>query len=466
MKPLICITASLAVAIFMSTLDTSIVNVALPLLVHVFDTTFAASQWVILGYLLSLASAIVGVGRLGDLFGKKQIYMGGLFVFIISSALCGLAWNVHVLIVFRIMQGLGAAVLMALSFAIAQDAVPVFHITAVMTVLTSMISFGFAVGPTLGGVFIEHFGWASIFYINVPLGIVSILGIWLYLPETKPAKKVEFDVYGTILLAITLICYICAMTESETYGFFSRPVYALCVGTLLALFFFIRRERRIGYPLIQLHVFQDRLLSSSLLTSVLVYANMMCVQLLAAFFLAGVNGFSELQIGMALSVGPVFTGTLGYVAGALTKYIAARKIMIAGILLMVAGNIAMTTLGASQTIFDFCWRLALINTGLTFFQTPNNIMVMGNAQSNQRGVISALLALGRTLGQITGAAVISSLFALFLISWGYAVIDAPRELLIHSYHLTFYITAAYMVGTVVIAYLGIQKISAERKKMV
>lgn len=458
---LFILTAALATAIFMSALDTSIVNVVLPSLVSIFDTSFAAVQWVLLGYLLSLASTIVGIGSLGDLFGKKKIYLAGLALFTVTSAACGLATSIYMLIICRILQGFGAAVIMALTFAIAQDAILKERITATMTLITAMLSMGFAVGPTLGGLLIETFGWEYIFYVNVPLGLFVIFGIYNYLPHMQPAEHVSFDKKGTLLLGFTLICYIAMMTESQSYGFTSLPVLLLGLCSIIGLASFIRLERRQHHPLIALPMFRNKLLSTSLTTSVLVYSCMTCTQVLAAFFLAGVNGFSEFEIGLSLSVGPVVTMLLGFTAGFLCRFFSKRHLMLVGLSIMVFGSLAMSTLPPSDSLLPFCWRLACINGGLALFQTPNNIMTMANAAAHQRGVVSALLALARTLGQITGAAVMSSLFALFLFYQGTTYSTASQSLLVSSYHQTFYINTAYMVLTVLIAFWGIKTLPKE-----
>lgn len=459
MGNLYILTASLATAIFMSALDTSIVNVVLPGLVSIFDTSFAAVQWVLLGYLLSLASTIVGVGSLGDLFGKKKIYLAGLALFTVASALCGFSTNIYMLIICRILQGFGAAVIMALTFAIAQDAIPKDRITATMTLITAMLSMGFAVGPTLGGLLIERFGWESIFFVNIPLGLFVIWGIHYHLQPFIPTGHASFDTPGMLLLGGTLICYIAMMTVSQSYGFLSLPVLLFGLAAIVGLAAFLRLEHKKRQPLIELPMFNDTLLSSSLVTSVLVYSCMTCTQVLAAFFLAGVNGFSEFDIGLSLSVGPVVTMLLGFTAGFLCRFFSKRHLMLTGLAIMVFGSLAMTTLPPSNSLLPFCWRLACINGGLALFQTPNNIMTMANAAAHQRGVVSALLALSRTIGQITGAAVMSSLFALFLFYQDATYSTAAQGLLVSAYHQTFYINTAYMVLTIVIVFFGVKTLA-------
>lgn len=454
------LTIGLALAIFMSSLDTSVVNVVLPTLVKVFKASFAQVQWVVLSYLLVISSVIVGVGKIGDIFGKKRLCLIGVFIFTAASVLCGLSENILLLIGNRAIQGVGAAVIMALSFAIAQEAIPKDKIVRAMTILTAMISLGFAVGPTTGGFFIERFGWQSIFFFNLPIGIIAFLLIKEALPADQKQKNNGFDIKGMVSLAAALAAYIWAMTLSEVYGFLSIQVGLLLLAALFIGSYFIWVEKRGKAPLIPLYIFRDKILSASLIASVFVYSNMTCAQMLAAFFLAGVNGFSELQIGIALSVGPVITTVCGFIAGYLEKYFTERSIMVMGILIMVLGNLFMTTMQASNSYWDFCWRIAFMNGGLAFFQTPNNLLVMGNAAPEQRGIVSGLLALGRNLGLVTGAAVMSTIFALFIIRAAGAEATnamADPKILVSAYHYTFFIMVAYMLLTAIVLVYGIKK---------
>jgi EmrB/QacA subfamily drug resistance transporter len=447
----------LSIAIFMSSLDTSVVNVVLPTLVTVLHTSFAGVQWVVLSYLLVVASFIVGAGKLGDVIGKKSLYIGGLAVFTMASALCGMSTGIVMLVLSRALQGTGAAVLMALGFAIAQECVTREKILRSMTILTAMVSLGFAVGPTLGGMLINIFGWQSIFYINVPLGIVAIILLARAIPASFVKSKSAFDWKGTLALAITLAAYVCAMTLSETMGFTSELVLLLFVVSVIGLLIFIWLQSWIKHPLIALGMFKDRLLSTSLLTSVFVYSNLMCAQILASFFLARVDGLSESKIGIALSAGPLATTILGFVGGALAKRFGPRKIMVIGVGIMAIGSLLMSTLEASGGMLGFILRIAIINGGLALFQTPNNAVVMGAAKPDQRGVVSGLLALGRSLGQITGASVMSSLFAIFVIGAsrsGAPVGTAESAALIIGYHKTFLVIVFLMIVATIIAAFG------------
>ncbi|MFZ1425338.1 MAG: MFS transporter [Geminicoccaceae bacterium] len=216
----------LSLAVLLSQLGTNIINVALPTLVDALGVEFGAVQWVVVSYLLVVTAFIVGVGRLGDQLGKKRLYLWGLAIFMAASVLCALSTNLALLIAGRAGQGLGGAILMALSFAFVGDVFPKERTGFAMGVLSTMVSFGIALGPSLGSLALAAFGWRAVFWINLPFGLLAFLLVSRYLPNTVDASKypvpaARFDWIGTVLLALTLGAYSLAMTFS---GNLSRSV--------------------------------------------------------------------------------------------------------------------------------------------------------------------------------------------------------------------------------------------------
>lgn len=399
-------------ATLMSSLDTSVVNIALPTIIKDMHTSFESAQWIVLGYMLVVTSLIVGVGRLGDLWGKKGLYLAGLAFFTLASLCCGAAPNVAVLVGMRTVQGLGAAIMMALSFAIVSDVYPKKEFGYAVGVLSAMVSFGIALGPALGGILVGTIGWPAIFYVNIPLGIVASITILRFLPTLPPKpEKHRFDWLGTVGLVGILICYVLAMTEAESLSFRSPLVLTLLAGAIVGLGLFLWVERRAAEPLLPLKLFNNLLLSASLFISILVYAIMMTASLVLPFFLDEAAHFSLIVSGLLMAAGPLVTALFSVPAGWLANRIGSRVTMIIGLLLMALGCLFMSTLTVEAGIAGFVARLAMINLGLALFQTPNNGAVMETAVASQRGVVSGLLALSRTLGLTTGAAVMGSVFA-------------------------------------------------------
>ncbi|GCE49915.1 EmrB/QacA subfamily drug resistance transporter [Thermosporothrix hazakensis] len=401
-----------ALATLMSSLDTSIVNIALPTIITDLHASFAQAQWVVLSYMLVVTSLIVGIGRLSDLFGKKRLYLIGLALFSLTSLFCGLSPTADWLIAMRALQGLGAAVLMALSFAIVSDAYHGMKAGHALGILTAMVAFGIALGPTLGGLLLSAFSWHAIFIINVPFGLLACGVIWVFLPgKTFQEQTWRFDWPGMIVLALTLGCYAFAMTEAEELGFTSPLVLGLLGGAVSGVLLFLWLERRVMSPLLPLQIFRNATLSISLLVSVLVYTVMMGVILIMPFFLSEGESYSSVLTGLLMSTGALITALLSTPVGLLANRFGARPIMAIGVALMVVGCLFMSTITIKAGIAGFTFRLAIINIGLALFQTPNNTAMMESALPSQRGLISGLLSLARTLGLTTGASFMGTIYA-------------------------------------------------------
>ncbi|WP_165423024.1 MFS transporter [Ktedonosporobacter rubrisoli] len=452
-----------ALATLMSSMDTSIVNVGLPVMVSSLHTTFASMQWVVLSYMLVVTSCIVGVGRLGDLFGKKGLYLAGLLLFTLASLGCGLMSRVEGLIALRALQGLGAAVMMALSFALVSDVFPKERVGRAVGLLSGTVAFGIALGPALGGMLIGSVGWPAIFLVNVPFGVVAWIVIWRFLPGSSPGKMgTRFDWGGTLVLASLLACYALAMTEAETYGFNSLVVPGLLLAALCGLGLLFLIERRVKAPLLPVALFRNALLSGSLIMSVLVYTVMMCTILLLPFFLEKVEHLPAQAIDILMAVGPLITATFSVPAGWLADRLGTRIVMILGLLCMVLGCLYMATITLEADIVGFVARIAVINFGLALFQTPNNTTVMEVAQATQRGLASGLLSLARTLGLSTGASLMGAVFAALVMQAAGAVPDinaAPAIAFARGIQGTFSLASIFIVAALVLAiviwlYLG------------
>ena len=283
--------ASLALCMLLPSLGTSIANVALPTLREAFAASFQQVQWVVLAYLLATTTMIVSVGRLGDIAGRRRLLMAGIFLFTAASGLCAVAPGLWLLIAARAAQGLGAAVMMALSMALVGEAVPKSRTGSAMGLLGTMSAVGTALGPSLGGVLIAGFGWQAIFLVNVPLGVLALLLARRYLPDDRRASKADqagFDHVGTLLLALTLAAYALAMTIGR--GRFGLVNMALLAAAALGVGLFLLAEARAASPLVRLTRFRDPVLSASLAMSALVSTVMMATLVVGPFYLARALG--------------------------------------------------------------------------------------------------------------------------------------------------------------------------------
>jgi MFS family permease len=259
------ILATLSLSVLLSSIGTSIANVSLPTLAQVFGASFQQVQWVVLAYLLAVATMVVSVGRLGDMVGRRRLLMIGVLLFTTASALGGIAPTLWFLIAARAVQGLGAAIMMALTMAFVGETVPQARVGRAMGLLGTMSAAGTALGPSVGGLLISAFGWQAIFLINLPLGLTILSLIHRYLPADAKRRQViqpGFDVMGTMLLAATIAVYALAMTVGR--GQFGSRNIGLLVAALLGLGLFIVAERRAESPLVRLALFRNASLSTGL----------------------------------------------------------------------------------------------------------------------------------------------------------------------------------------------------------
>ncbi|MFG1213091.1 MFS transporter [Xanthobacter flavus] len=406
----------LSLAILLSQLGTNIINVALPTVVKSLGVDFGAVQWVVVSYLLVVTALIVGVGRFGDQLGKKRLYLWGLAVFMAASVLCALSTSLPLLIASRAGQGLGGAILMALSFAFVGEVFPKERTGFAMGVLSTMVSFGIALGPSLGSLALAAFGWQAVFWVNLPFGLLAFLLVSRYLPNAVDAPKhpvpaARFDWLGTILLALTLGAYALAMTFAGKQGFDAPLVLQLGLGALVGLALFLAVQVKARAPLLKLSMFGNVLLSTSMVMSVLVYAVMMATLVLGPFFLSKALGLDTRMVGLVMTVGPLAAAIMGVPAGTLADRIGARLAMVIGLALFTIGAFAMSWVSRDGGVAIYIVAILFISVGLAFFQTPNNTAVMTDARPEQRGLVSGLLALSRNLGLITGASLMGALFA-------------------------------------------------------
>ena len=443
--------ASLSLSMLLSSLGTSIANVGLPTLAQVFNASFQQVQWVLLAYLLAITTLIVSVGRLGDLIGRRRLLLAGILLFTVASALCGVAPTLWFLIAARALQGLGAAVMMALTMAFVGEMVPKAKTGSAMGLLGTMSAVGTALGPTLGGVLIAGFGWQAIFFVTVPLGVLAIALAQRYLPADRPAStpnQARFDHAGTLLLALTLAAYALAMTMGR--GSFGVLNMALLLAALVGVGLFALAETRAASPLIRLAMFRNPTLSAGFAMSTLVTTVVMATLVVGPFYLSGALALATAHIGLVMSSGPIAAALTGVPAGRFVDRFGSHHASIAGLVAMAVGSTALIMLPTSFGVAGYITPLVVITAGYALFQAANNTAVMTNIPPDQRGVISGLLNLSRNLGLVTGASVMGAVFA-----FGAATTDimtGSPAAVAAGMRITFAVAAALIVVALIIAF--------------
>lgn len=442
--------ASLSLSMLLSSLDTSIANVALPTLAKSFAASFQAVQWVVIANLLAITSLIVSVGRLGDIIGRRRLLLAGIVLFTAASALSGVAPTLWLLIAARAVQGLGGAIMMALTMAIVGETVPKAQTGRAMGMLGTMSAVGTALGPTLGGVLIAGFGWRSIFLVNVPLGILTFLLGKHYLPvdhRDPAAERDGFDTVGTLLLSLTLAAYALAVTIGR--GSFGSLNMALLLAAACGLGLFLVAEARVTTPLIRLAVFSDWGLSGSLAMSALVATVVTTTLVVGPFYLSLALDLNAAMIGVVLSAGPLVAALTAAPAGRLADRFGAQTMTVVGLIVMMTGSLVLSLLPTTQGITGFIAPIVVITGGYSLFQTANNTAVMTAIRPDQRGVISGMLNLSRNLGRLTGASVMGAVFAMAAATS--TITTASSEAVASGMRITFAVATLLIVAALAIA---------------
>ena len=441
---------SLSISMLLSSLDTSIANVALPTLAQAFAASFQEVQWVVLAYLLAITALVVSVGRLGDIIGRRRLLLAGISLFTVASVLSGVAPTLWVLIVARAVQGLGGAIMMALTIAIVGETVQKEETGSAMGLLGTMSAIGTALGPSLGGILISGFGWRSIFLVNLPLGILALILAYHYLPADKRGTKADragFDNLGTLLLALTLAAYALALTIGR--GSFGSLNMALLLVAVLGVGLFVLAETRAASPLVRLAMFRDPAMSASLAMSTIVATVVTTTLLVGPFYLSLALGLNSAMAGLVLSVGPIVAALTGVPAGLMADRFGAQGITLVGLIGMAAGSFSLTMIPTSLGILGYIVPIIVITGGYGLFQTANNTAVMTDIQPDQRGVISGILNLSRNIGRITGASVMGAVFALATAATD--ITSANSEAVATGMRTTFAFTAILIVFALAIA---------------
>lgn len=441
----------IGLGVLMFTIDTSAVNIVLPTLVKTLHTSFATIQWVVLSYLLIITALVLGAARLGDMFGKKQLYLWGLILFTISSLLCGLAPSVGWLIGFRALQGLGAVFISGLGAAIITEVFPNSERGRALGIIGAIVSLGIALGPTVGGLLIGLGGWRTIFFVNVPIGIfASFIIVCFVPPSVGRGVKQRFDGLGALLMTVMLTCFALGMTEGQNRGFGTRTTLTLLAVAAISLVCFLVIEARIKQPMLDLQIFRNLQFSLSLLMGLLVFIVVTGVIFILPFFLELVKQYPTQRVGLLLAVSPVLGGIIAPISGSLSDRFGSRIISLIGLVLMVCGCLLLSTLDAQLTELGYILRVAPFGVGLGMFQSPNNSAIMGGVTRERLGIASGLLSLTRTLGQTTGLPLLGAVFATLTLTSAHLaqntnVIAAPAEALVYGVQGTFRI-AALLLG--------------------
>ncbi|MFM8323157.1 MAG: MFS transporter [Chloroflexota bacterium] len=402
---------AIGIGTFMSALDGSVVNTTLPIITRQLNSSVAAAEWVVTIYLLVLSGLLLSFGRLGDLQGHKRVYLAGFAIFVISSALCGLAPSVSALVACRAVQALGAAMLSANSPAILTKSFPPRQRGQALGLQATMTYLGLTVGPSLGGWLTEAFSWRAVFYINVPVGVIALLLSWRFIAADHPGQASErFDVKGAAAFMLGLAALLFGLNQGHALGWGS-PVILLSLAAALALLaLFIYLQRSVPAPMLDLSLFRSGVFSSSVISAILNYICVYTVTFMMPYYLLQGRGFSPSQAGLVLTAMPVVMAIVAPLSGTLSDRIGARLPAVTGMLLLALGLFLLSGLSLETSTAGIAVRLAVTGLGTGIFISPNTSALMGAAPRGRQGIASGILATSRNVGMVLGVGIAGAIF--------------------------------------------------------
>jgi len=396
------VTLNISIGVYMSTLDASIVNISLPTIVRSLNTDLTAVAWVVMAYLIVITGCLLLMGRLSDLFGQRRLYLIGFLTFTSGSALCGFSPTIYFLIGSRMIQGLGASALMANGPAILTTAYPEEERGKALGILGSVVSAGFLTGPILGGFLVEHLGWRSIFFINLPIGAIGIYLSSKVLERVVPTGKSRVDLWGAILLFFFLTSLLLFLNQ-VVQGL--APL--LWLWLFLSLFWFslfIIVELRSPSPLVDLKLFRRRLFISSLGASFLSFWMSAAHTFVIPFFLQNILEYSPSKAGMLIFPVALTIMVMAPFAGRFSDRVGVRIPATIGLALTSLTVFSFTFLKLGTNDLDILWRQIVLGIGISLFNPANNSAIIGSLPREKVGLASSFLALSRNLGMVIGVA--------------------------------------------------------------
>ncbi|WP_444946187.1 MFS transporter [Microbulbifer sp. VTAC004] len=403
------ILTALCLATLLNALAVSSVNIALPELVADLGTTYARTQWIIVAFMIFLTAALAIAGRASDKVGRKKIFVHGMLLFSVSTLLCALSPNIWVLVLFRALQGIGAAMFTAVSMAIASDVYSRARVGTVVGLLGSISAVGTGSGPVLGGLLLEVSSWQAIFLVKVPLGVIVYWLAQKYLPEDARYIALEQARHPrNILAAFCIFSAILFYTLSikplnDNYGIINILTFLLSAIGVLGLY--LSRGIDPGPAL------GGYVLYTNLATNLLVAASVMSSLVVGPFYLTLALGLSFSQTGLVMSTGSFVVAVCSNIAGRLVDRFRSRSIVIIGLFFLVLGSLGMANLQQVYGVAGYLVCSIAMAIGYGIYLSSNNTFTMNGASRKVKGSISGLLNLSRNLGLLTGASLMSVVFA-------------------------------------------------------
>ncbi|WP_010237396.1 DHA2 family efflux MFS transporter permease subunit [Clostridium arbusti] len=402
---------AIVLGFFMALLDTTIVNITLPRMTEYFNTTVQNISWVVNGYNIAFAVLIITASRLADQFGRKKIFIIGIITFTASSLLSGLSQSPEMLIFFRVIQGLSAALVVPVTIPLALNIFPPKKHGMVMGLWGAFAGLAAASGPSLGGIITQFSSWRFVFFINIPIGIISVILTIKYIKESYDSsadKRIDF--LGILTLSVGVFSLTLALIEANDKGWTSTFIVSLLIVAVIGFILFIVTELKVKSPMLPLSLFRIAPFTCGAIALFLLGLGMMAGAFFLAFFLTQVKGLSELSAGLIISTMALASIVSSSISGPLTQKLGGKWFSTIGLALLSISSYLYSTLTQYSTNLDIILRLIVAGLGMGLAMSSIMGSMIRNVPKDKIGMTSGVNNMTRTLGTVLGVAVLLTLF--------------------------------------------------------
>ena len=464
---------AIAIGTFGSVVDYGSVIIALPSVAAHYRTDLPTVQWVVIGFALTVSALLLPMGRLSDLVGRRRVYIIGTLVFSLAAALAGLSSNLTTLISARIIQGLGAAMTQGTGMAMIISVFPQSERGKAIGMTMTVVGVGAIAGPVLGGLLVDALGWRSVFFINVPLGLLGIVACLVALEESRPApetrgSKTNFDWLGAALSIGALITLLLAIANGHKSGWGSPPIVVALLSFFVLLSAFVWWEQRAANPLLDLRLFKRRAFSFGVSAAFLTFLGSSAVLFLMPFYLQNVLGYSPRMAGAIVAPSALCMALIGPLSGWLSDRYGWRRFTVGGLALSICGLFLLSRLTESSPVSLVIVALVFQYSGMGFFYSPNSSSVLGTVEPERYGVVSSLLNLVRNGANVTSLAVATAIVTATMGAMGFepsleAVRDGGSAGVGHAFTVGLHNAFLTMMGLLLLA-MAVSTVSGEKVK--
>ncbi|MEG0914969.1 MAG: MFS transporter [Christensenellaceae bacterium] len=452
---------------FMVTLDTTIVNVALPVMVKDLHTDMESIQMVVIAYLIAVVASILFFGRMGDMKGKGRLFMFGTVVFTAGSLMAGLSHDLTTLIIARVVEGIGGAAALANNQGIITEVFPTNQRGRALGISGIAVALGTMLGPPIGGLIVTYLNWNFIFLINVPVGILGFLLALRLLPRGEKLKE-KIDYRGTALLALSLILCFFALLIGQSKGFAHPIVLFGFIGGGILLFTFLWVERKTKQPILNLSLFKNQIFTLSILCVLIQFLAMGGISIIQPFYIEKVLALDAGTTGLIMMSFPLVMGIASPLSGALSDKIGSEVLTLIGLCIMTLGVFLLSTLTAATSAALLIIYLCIVGLGAGIFTSPNTSLIMSTAPKEKLGITGSINAFTRNFGMVIGITLMTTLlYSLMSTKVGYQVkgyISGKPDVFVYGMQIVYIIAACILLVSVILT--AVRFIKSKKKTAV